>query len=196
MISSILLAAGFSSRMGEPKATLKWGGQSLVSYQVHELRAAGCDEVIVVLGHRGDDIYRQMKGLPCRVMLNGIYHAGRAGSLRLGARAVNRDADAIVIMNVDQPRPADRIQRLIAAHDTKYAATRASFEGHSGHPVIVSGWLRGELLHAMEESDGLRGILRGHGSEIQSIEGDALYVLDMNTPEEYGEALKTFGLAV
>ena len=195
MISSIVLAAGLSSRMGAPKASLNWGGQLLVAYQVEQLRAAGADEVIVVLGHRGDDLYRQMKDVPCRVMLNTRYWAGRAGSLRLGAKAVNRDAESIVIMNVDQPRPADRIQKLLAAHDQKFAATRASFEGHSGHPVVVSGWLRDELLKAEDETGGLRGILRAHATEIQSIEGDSLYVLDVNTPEEYQEALKTFGLA-
>ena len=195
MISSIVLAAGMSTRMGEPKALLNWGGQPLIAYQVHQLKAAGADEVIVVLGHRCDDIHRMMKGLPCRVMLNARFHAGRAGSLRIAAKAVNREAETIVITNVDQPRPAERIQRLIAAHDQKYAATRASFEGHSGHPVVVSGWLRDELLGADDATDGLRGILRKHTAELNSVEGDALYVLDVNTPEEYQEALTTFGLA-
>jgi molybdenum cofactor cytidylyltransferase len=196
MISSIVLAAGMSTRMGEPKALLDWGGQSLISYQVEQLRAGGVDEVIVVLGHRGDEIRRTLKDLPCRVMMNVRYYTGRAGSLRLGAKAVNRDAEAIVILNVDQPRPADRIRRLLEAHDPKFAATRTSYEGHTGHPIVVSGWLRDELLQASDDADGLRGILRNHTSELNSIEGDAIYVLDMNTRAEYDEALRTFGPAV
>ena len=194
MISSIVLAAGTSTRMGEPKALLDWGGQTLIAYQVSQLRAAGAEEVIVVLGHRSDDIHRKMRDVDCRVMLNARYHAGRAGSLRIGAKAVSREADTIVITNVDQPRPAARIKALIAAHDQKYAATRASHEGHPGHPIVVSGWLRDELLTASDENDGLRGILRNHASELNSMDADALYLVDVNTPEEYQEALKAFGL--
>ncbi len=195
MISSIVLAAGMSTRMGMPKALLDWGGEPLLNFQVRQLKEAGVDEVIVVLGFRSDEVYRQIRRLPCRVMNNAKYFAGRSGSLRIGARAVSRDADAIVILNVDQPRPAELIRDLVAAHDPKFAATRPAFEGHSGHPIVVSGWLRPELLEATEENEGLRGIIRAHASELQAIAGDARCALDVNTPDEYREALQSFGLA-
>jgi CTP:molybdopterin cytidylyltransferase MocA len=51
MTSAILLAAGESTRMGQPKALLPWGDVTLIEYQVRELRAAGVDDVVVVLGH-------------------------------------------------------------------------------------------------------------------------------------------------
>ncbi|MYK25863.1 MAG: NTP transferase domain-containing protein, partial [Dehalococcoidia bacterium] len=50
MISSILLAAGMSTRMGQPKALLDWGGEPLICYQIRQLQEAGVDEVVVVLG--------------------------------------------------------------------------------------------------------------------------------------------------
>ena len=195
MISSILLAAGMSTRMGKLKQLLDWGGEPLIAYQVKQLVEAGCDEVIVVLGFHGDEIHRSINKLPCRVMLNPRFHAGRAGSLRIGAKAMNRDADAVVIANVDQPRPASLVASLVAAHDPKYAATRYSYEGHSGHPLVVSGWLRPELLEASDASDGLRGIIRAHASEVQELPGDAMCTLDVNTPEEYAAAAKQFGFA-
>jgi CTP:molybdopterin cytidylyltransferase MocA len=195
MISSIVLAAGMSTRMGTPKPLLDWGGEPLVAYQVRQLREAGVDEVIVVLGHRADDVFRAMKTAPCRVMNNSRYFTGRASSLRLGAKAVNRDADAIVIINVDQPRPAAFLRQLIAAHTPERAATRPIVDGHSGHPVIVSGRLRPELLQATEEEDGLRGILRRHADELGAFQADAIADLDVNTPEEYRGALSAFGLA-
>lgn len=191
MISAILLAAGMSTRMGSSKSLLDWGGEPLIAYQVRQLKEAGADEIIVVLGHRGDDVHRALKGLPCRVMLNSRYHAGRASSLRIGAKAVNRDTDAIVILNVDQPRTSASIRAVIAAHDERFAATRPSHGGHSGHPVVVSGRLRDELLAATDENDGLRGVLRAHAGEIQEIPGDAAYHLDINTPSEYREASAT-----
>jgi molybdenum cofactor cytidylyltransferase len=189
MISSIVLAAGASTRMGEPKALLDWGGEPLICYQVNQLAEAGVDEVVAVLGYRADDISRMMRQLHCRIMLNARYQMGRAGSLRIGAKAVNRDADTIVITNVDQPRPASLIRALLDAHaDGDWLATRPAYEGQGGHPIIVSGKLRGELLAATDEQEGLRGILREHANQVQTIPWDESCVLDLNTREDYERA--------
>lgn len=196
MISSIVLAAGFSTRMGSPKALLDWGGQTLLGYDVEQLRAAGVDEVIVVVGHRSDDVRRAIRRSDCRVMNNPAYHTGRSGSLRLGAKAVNRDADAIIVANVDQPRPADFYRELIASFDPASAATLPEFEGHHGHPVIVAGRLREELMAANEESRGLAGVLRNHASELTSYQSTDLCLLDINTPEEYRQARERLGAPV
>jgi molybdenum cofactor cytidylyltransferase len=196
MISSIVLAAGVSSRMGRPKALLDWGGKPLAVYQVEQLREAGATEVIVVLGHRTDEIRRILRRSDCRVMSNPAYHAGRAGSLRLGAKAVNRDADAILVVNVDQPRPASFYRDLIAAHRPESAATRPEFDGRHGHPVIVAGRLRSEMMAATEEQQGLAGVLRKHSAELASFPSTDLCLLDINTPEDYARAVERFGLKV
>jgi len=195
MISSILLGAGISTRMGKPKPLLDWGGQLLIAYQVRQLREAGVDEVIVVLGFHGDEIHRQMRDLDCRVMFNARYPAGRSGSLRIGAKAADRDAEAIVILNVDQPRPASFTRTLIEAHAPESMATRPIADGRHGHPVIVSGRLRDELMAASEEEHGLQGILRRHASELADYPSDSICHLDINTPEEYRAALERFELA-
>ena len=198
MLSSILLAAGFSSRMGKPKALLDWGGEPLVAYHVRQLREAGADEVIVVLGHRGDEIQRGMRGygLECRVMLNSRYQMGRASSLRLGAKAVSRDAEAIVIASVDQPRPVDFLRSLVAAYKPERAGVRPVHNGHHGHPIVLAGSLREELMAATEESDGLLAIVRAHASELDELAvDDDLLGLDINTPDDYQAALRRFGFA-
>ncbi len=195
MISAILLAAGMSTRMGQPKALLDWGGEPLITYHVRQLREAGAGEVIAVLGHRADEIHRQLRRAECRVMLNARYQMGRAGSLAIGAKAVDRDTQAIVVIGVDQPRPASVIRELIAAHKPGSAATRPLADGHHGHPVIVAGRLRDELMAASEVEHGLQGILRRHADELAEYEADSICHLDLNTPEEYAAALARFGLA-
>ena len=194
MISSIVLAAGMSTRMGQPKALLNWAGEPLLAFQVRQLREAGCDEVIVVLGHRSDEIHRHIRRANCRVMLNPRFQMGRAGSLRIGAKAVNRDAEAIVVLNVDQPRPSALIRALIDSHKPEYAATRPSYEGHAGHPVVVSGWLRPELLDASDDEEGMRGILHRHQDQMHEIPAEASCLLDLNTPGDYEDALRAFGI--
>ncbi len=196
MISSIVLAAGYSSRMGSPKALLDWGGEPLLAYQINQLKEAGADEVIVVLGHMADDIHRKIGKLPCRVMLNPRYQHGRAGSLRIGARAVSRDADAIIVINVDQPRPAAFLRDLIPAHAEGRAATRPTADGHRGHPVIVAGSLRTEMMEATDDQGGLHGVLAAHNGDLADVPMDSLCHVDFNTPEEFAAARQRFGLGV
>ncbi|MEO8541784.1 MAG: nucleotidyltransferase family protein [bacterium] len=194
MISGIILAAGMSSRMGRPKALLDWGGESLVNYQVRQMQEAGCDEVIVVLGHKADDVSRQMRTQKCRTMLNPRYQHGRAGSLRIGAKAANRDSDTILISDVDSPRPAEFLRSLLAGHRAEMAVTRPVHNGHRGHPVVVSGRLREELMVATEETEGLHGVLKAHSSEVGEVDAGELLDLGFNTPEEYRAARQRFGL--
>lgn len=189
MISSIVLAAGLSSRMGSPKALLDWGGMPLLRYHIEQLHEGGVDEVIVVLGYRADEVARQIRHQPCRIMLNPRFHLGRAGALRIGAKAVNRDAESIVILNVDQPRPAAFIRQMLDAHRAGgMLITHPMHDGHGGHPVIAAGSLRPELMEATDESEGLRAILQRHAQEINTIEAGAICLLDLNTPEEYEKA--------
>ena len=189
MIAGILLAAGMSTRMGEPKALLDWGGEPLVRYQVRQLREAGADEVVVVLGHRGDDVHREMRGLDCRTVLNATYQLGRAGSLRAGAKAVSREAETIVVLNVDQPRAAALIRAVIEARTPEDAAARPAHGGRHGHPVALAGRLRGELLEASEEDGGLRGVLAAHADAIVDAPAGEECLLDLNTRAEYEAAL-------
>ncbi|MDE2933135.1 MAG: nucleotidyltransferase family protein [Chloroflexota bacterium] len=189
MISSILLAAGMSTRMGQPKALLDWGGEPLICYQIRQLQEAGVDEVVVVLGYRADDIHRKLHGLTYRSVLNPVYQLGRAGSLRAGAKAVSPEASAIVLLNVDQPRPADLIRSVIEGHTSADSATRPVHGERHGHPVVVAGRLRGELLAATEDERGLRGVMEAHVNEIVDVPSDERCLLDLNTPDEYEAAL-------
>lgn len=194
MISSIVLAAGMSTRMGAPKALLPWDGQPLLAYQVQQLRDAGVDEVIVVLGDDADEIHRAIRRSDCRVMLNARFQMGRAGSLRVGAKAVDRDADAIVIANVDQPRPAAFLRALLEAHQPPALITRPVYQGRHGHPIVVAGELRGELLEADDDSQGLLAVVNRHRDRMAECPLDDLTLLDINTPDAYEEARRRFGL--
>jgi CTP:molybdopterin cytidylyltransferase MocA len=184
-----------STRMGAPKALLPWGGQPLLAYQVEQLREAGLDEVIVVLGDDADEIHRAIRRSDCRVMLNPRFQMGRAGSLRIGAKAVNREAEAILISNVDQPRPASFLRALLESHKAPSLITRPTFEGKHGHPIVVAGQLRGELMEARDEDRGLEAIVHRHHEQTGQYEADDdLGSLDINTPDGSQEARRRFGL--
>lgn len=183
-----------STRMGNCKALLDWGGEPLIAYQVRQMEEAGCDEVIVVLGHKADEVSRQMRTMTCRTMLNPRYQHGRAGSVRIGAKAVNRDAEAILIADIDSPRPASFLRTLIAGVRPENAVTRPVHNGTRGHPIVVAGRLREELMAVTDETEGLHAVLRAHAGEVGEVDAGDLLDLGFNTPEEYRAARQRFGL--
>lgn len=190
--AAILLAAGESERMGSPKPLLAWGRETLVEYQVRQLREAGCDPVVVVLGHRTGQIAPLVRD--AAVVVNNAYREGRASSLRLGAAAVPRSASAVVILGVDQPRPASLTGRLLLEHSRAGApVTVPTYGGKRGHPVVVAPALLPELLAASEARMGLRGVLARYRAATHQVPCDSPAVLlDINTPQEYEDAKRRF----
>jgi molybdenum cofactor cytidylyltransferase len=195
MTAAILLAAGESTRMGRPKALLPWRDGTLIEYQVRELRGAGVDDVVVVLGHAAEEV-RPHVPPEARVVVNEAYREGRAPSLRAGAAALADDADPVVVVNVDQPRPRELLRALVAAHrDEGAAITVPAWQGKRGHPIVLSAALLPELREASDEAKGLRGVTSAHEGALLEVDlGSELVRLDINTPEEYERALSAFGL--
>ena len=115
---AILLAAGESRRMGEPKALLPWQGTSLLAHQVASMRSAGVDRVVVVLGHRADELKGELEGINgVSWALNPDYRQGKTTSVKVGVSAAEvEQAGTLLILNVDQPRSADTIRALIELH--------------------------------------------------------------------------------
>jgi molybdenum cofactor cytidylyltransferase len=189
-VAALLLAAGESTRMARAKQLLEWAGQPLIEYQVAELRAAGCDPVVAVLGHRAEEIRGFAEAAGATTVLNSAYKNGRAGSIRTGAMALPDDVTAVVILNVDQPRKRSIISRLISAHlDNRNLITVPICKGRHGHPAIISGELLGELRQVDEATEGLRAVMRRHASERREFAiDDASVLFDLNTPADYEAA--------
>ncbi len=192
-VAAILLAAGESTRMGSPKPLLPWGDRALIEYQVQQLREAGVDDVVAVLGHRADEIAPLVEAAGARVVLNPSYPDGRATSLVAGA-LVLPDPDTILVTNVDQPRPAYVIRQLIDDREARMALIAAPvYNGERGHPVVLDGRLLEDLRTASDANLGLRGVIGGHEDRVfESQFETAVVLLDLNTPEDYERALKTY----
>src|SRR5688572_6878454 len=115
-IAALLTAAGESTRMGSPKQLLAWDGGTLIEYQVRQLKEAGADHIVVVLGHLADQIHESLAGLDVDVVINDRYKEGRAGSVRAGAQSLKEGTEAVIILSVDQPRPSPVIKKVLDAH--------------------------------------------------------------------------------
>jgi molybdenum cofactor cytidylyltransferase len=173
--------------MGTRKPLLDWGGETLIEYQARQLREAGVDPLVAVLGHEAERVAPALGGL---CVINQRYREGRATSVVAGAEALPDDTAAIVVLSVDEPRPSYVLRRLIDEHAAQGALiTIPTHDGVRGHPPVFDGSLLAELRSVDESTEGLRAIYNRHEAEIFEVEFDSPVVLTgMNTPEEYERA--------
>lgn len=140
-ISAVILAAGSSKRLGEPKQLLVLDGVPLLQHVIDVVAACGFSEIVMVLGHAADVVETVLE-LPAgaRVVVNPEFAEGQSTSLRLGLASVAPDARAAAIFLGDQPRlPAAAITRVVEAFRSSGArVARAVYRGTPGHPVIVA----------------------------------------------------------
>lgn len=194
---AILLAAGESRRMGRLKAQLPWQGNTLLGHQISVLRQAGVDRVVVVLGHRAEElipVVNEWKGVSW--VLNPNYAQGKTTSIKAGLKALGPDnLDAVLILSVDQPRSPGTIRSLIEKHREKAGLiTIPAYNGKGGHPIVFSPALMEELGSVSEETLGIKAVARNHPDATHRVDlGTAEVLWDLNTPGDYEEAAASDG---
>jgi molybdenum cofactor cytidylyltransferase len=193
-ICALILAAGESTRMGRLKQLLPWDGTTLIDWQVRQMREAGAGDVVVVLGHEAATVGAALKDSPTRVVVNEGYREGRATSVRRGAEALPDDAGAVLVLSVDQPRPAWIARKLIESwRESGASLAIPSVARRRGHPLLVAGALLSELRGVTEAEMGLRAVTERHAHETLVVPIERAVVrFDLNTPADYESALASF----
>lgn len=211
-IAALLLAAGESTRMGELKSLLPWHGTTLLEHQLSSLVSAGVSPIIVVLGHqfeRLEPLLRHRQDV--KWVHNPRYKHGKTTSVKAGIRGLRETnqsfsgtdyEDAFLVLNVDQPRSARTIRKIIELHliagsdksgDQPKLITVPTHGDKGGHPIILSTSLIDEVLVISEDNLGLKALVKDHERQTQRVDIDAPEVLvDLNTPEDYQRALEIF----
>ena len=192
LISGILLAAGLSSRMGEPKQLLRFGESTIVETVADSMLGAKFDEVIVVVGHCAAQIQEQLGTRPVRIIFNADYSEGMLTSAQAGIRAL-QGSDAFALMLVDQPFITSvLIDQVVDAYvQTDKGIALPSYNYKRGHPVIFHQRYAREILALDAESDGVRTLFKKSGDDIHYVTVDTDRVLrDIDYREDYERALR------
>jgi molybdenum cofactor cytidylyltransferase len=195
-VAAVVLAAGESSRLGAFKPLLPWpaeeSAEPLVAYQVRQLLTAGAVPVIVVTGNRAAEVGVVARSAGATVVHNPCYEEGKATSVRVGVAAAPEDTP-LLIVGVDQPRPAWLFHRLIETLGTADELVIPTYRGRRGHPPLFAARLRAELLAVQEETFGLRAIVQKHAATILHLEiGGPLVLVNLNTPADLAAARELF----
>lgn len=186
-IGAVVLAGGRSSRMGAHKLLLPLGERPVAVYALDAALGSGADPVMVVLGHRAEDVRAALPDGNYQVVVNPEYAAGMSTSLRAGIAALPPDVVGAVILLADQPLMTGVIvARVIAeARASGWGIVTASFGGRRGTPVYFARALFPELL-AVTGDEGGRSVIARHPEDVAVVEfTDEAAALDVDDPEQY-----------
>ena len=185
-----MLAAGSSSRMGQPKQLLPWGGQTLIEHQIQTLMQTG-ESVIVVLGAYADLILPVIQKYPVIVAVNSDWKSGMASSVACGIDKLEQtepDADGVLITLVDQPLiPFIHFEEMLNAfeggHQQIIASTSA--EGWLGVPALFDKCYFSELQNLKGEK-GAKTLIQQYPNRIKALVCNEI-VNDIDTLKSYQE---------
>ncbi len=190
-VSAIILAAGESQRMGQPKLLLPWDGRTVLGQVVSTFTAAGIEEIVVVTGGTRElveeEVGRLTKQFPARAIYNPEYaRGGMLSSIQCGVGSLGLRPRAALIGLGDQPQVREETVRAVCA---AFVATGAplvvpSYGGRRGHPWLAARLLWDEIL-SLSTSITPRQFLAKHAGSIEYVETDDSILQDLDTPEDY-----------
>ena len=192
-ISGIILAAGLSTRMGEPKQLLPFGDHTIIETVTDNLLGSKFDEIIIVIGHEAEKIRKKIQHKAVKIVFNPDYQQGMLTSAQCGVQSISESTDAFALTLVDQPfLTPDLIDMVIGAYtQTHLGIALPSYNCRRGHPVIFDRRYAADILMLDSDSDGVRSLFRKYAADIHYVIVNTDRVLrDIDYREDYEQALQ------
>ena len=188
MITAVILAAGESRRMGQPKMLLPWGNETVLTHVINVFQGAGVKDILVVTGGAREQVEDLLAEQQVTTVYNGAYIEGEMlSSIQCGIGSLMRQTQAVLIGLGDQPQvQAESVRKVCEAYrESKSNIIVPSYRMRRGHPWLVAQSLWDELLE-VKSPQSPRDFLNAHRDEIHYVEVDDPNILaDLDTPAEY-----------
>jgi molybdenum cofactor cytidylyltransferase len=202
-ISGIILAAGGSSRFGQPKPLLDWHGQPFVRAVAQTALAAGLSPVVVVTGANAEQVETALDDLPVIIVRNEDWQSGQSSSIRAGLRSLPppflRDTSpksfgfgggwegvgAAIFLLADQPQTTPAVLRALTEEHARTLAPIVAplVEGQRANPVLFDRLTFPDLM-ALSGDVGGRAVFSKHTITYLPWHDTGL-LEDVDTPEDY-----------
>ena len=194
-IPILLLAAGSSTRMGQPKQLLPWGNQTLIGHQIQTLLKTD-HPVHVVLGSNSNLVIPVIEKFPGTIFINTDWESGMGSSISFGIRQIIQkfpEADGVLITLLDQPLiTTSYFQKMLGAFQSglQQILVSRSASGWTGVPVLFDKCYFKELAELRNE-EGAKKIVKRHEEKVILVDGDEL-LEDMDTFQNYQQLLEKY----
>ncbi len=188
-LGAIILAAGFSSRMGRFKPLLPLGKTTVLGQVVDTLNRAGVEEIRVVAGHRAGEVLAAARELGVAGVENREFERGMFSSIQAGCRTLQEAVSGFLLWPVDIPLVRSwtvaEVGDAWADRSPDTSVIYPCYDGERGHPPLVSGALIPGIL-AHDGPGGMRGFLEGVEAGAREVAvWDRFILADMDTPGAY-----------
>lgn len=194
MVTAVVLAAGTSSRMGQLKQLLTYQGRPLLRHVIDIVSRSSVDKIVVVLGHRQDEVAAVLEGLPLQIVVNQDYASGQSSSVKSGLKALAGPSSSpeaetaragVLFILGDQPLLKPETINLLIENFKRYGGIIAPFyQGKRGNPVLFDLSFQAEF-DSLKGDAGAREIITRHPEALHKVEvTDAGILLDLDTPKD------------
>ncbi len=195
MVAAVILAAGLSRRLGQPKLLLPFEGRSLIRRTTEQVSAAGegqWEAVVVVLGHEAAKVQQELAGLDVRTVFNPRFAMGMSTSLVAGLQAVSPQAEGAMIFLGDQPLVSTEVVRSVLTmfRKSNRPIIAPVYDGMRGNPVLFSRSVFSELMTVEGDQGGREVVMRNPNRVEPVVFSSGLAPRDVDTWEDY-ETLQT-----
>lgn len=193
-VAGLILAAGGSKRIGQPKQLLDWKGQPFVRVVAQTALSSGLHPVYVVTGAHAEQVEEALAGLDVKIIRNLQWAEGQSTSLKAGIKNLSPETQAVVTMLVDQPHiPPPLIEGLVEAHATLISPIVTTMVEHRrGNPVLFNRITFDDLLEIDGDVGGRKIFSRYKVHYVPWL--DARIGLDVDTLEDYQRLLDAWGI--
>ena len=175
-IGCVVLAAGSSERLGQPKALVRIGERCLVEWVVSRLQAHGLDPLVVTNEEIADEV---AASVDCGVVVNPDPGAGRTGTLQVGIGHIGTGAgQRILVVPVDRPGFSDSTLETLLDSTATSCPTQG---GRGGHPILLSAEDAGKVVEGLPSAP-LRNLINPVRIEVT----DPYLHLNVDRPEDLG----------
>lgn len=188
-IAIIILAAGSSNRMRQPKGLLDWKGLPLLEHQCVEALQSNLGPTLVVTGAHAT-AYARVIPAEVSMFTNPNWASGRVSSILFGMKTLPIDTQGVLFLSIDQPCSRSTLN-AVASGLADHPIAIANFRAQRGHPVAFSRDVFPSINRIAEQNQGLRSVIENPIFKVSDVEIDDPSVLwNLNTLEAYEHAVK------
>jgi molybdenum cofactor cytidylyltransferase len=192
-VTGLVLAAGGSSRLGEPKQLLRYGSGTLLDHAVDTARASGFDQLIVALGGSSAKVRDRVDLSGAEVVENPDFGEGCSSSIAAGLSALDPRAELLVLMLGDQPgvTPAT-VRALVAGCDQGTVLAACVYDDGRGHPLAFGRAVFGEL-RGLHGDKAVWKLMEKRSDEVVEVRITGSVPRDVDTRADYEAVLAESG---
>ncbi len=187
-VGLVILAAGASTRLGQPKQLLMYKGRSLLSHAVEVAIASLCQPIVVVLGYLAEQLQLELAEYPVQIAQNRSWIEGMGTSISVGVQALTElptNIEAVILMVCDQPFvSAELLNHLVTQYTSTNCQIVASAYGATrGVPALFSQTQFLELI-SLNADQGAKQIIKRQKDKLIEVPFPAGEI-DIDTLDDY-----------